>query len=259
MKIKDAISNTERLDGIMQMIENQKHVSVAMICQEFKVSPATARRDLEELEKRKSIQRVHGGAIMRRNSPPENPVIQRMNLHTEEKRRIGLAASSLIRPGESIFLGSGTTVLEVAKNIKKIQDLTVITNSLLIIEELIDCKDILLMDLGGIVRRSEYSMLGSLTEAAISGLCTDKMIIGIHGIDIEQGLTNHNIQETMTDRKLLEIGKKTIIVADHTKCKTISTSYVAPITVVDTLVTDMEAPQDFTSELEDRGIKVIRT
>jgi len=258
MKFKDAISSAERLDGILHLIDNSKHVTVDLICQEFKVSAATARRDLELLSKQGSIKRVHGGAVSMHKIPPESPVFQRMTIQQEYKQRIGVMAASIIQPGETLFLGSGTTVLEVAKNIKNIGELTVITNSLLVINELVNCKDISVVDLGGVVRHSEFSMIGSLTEAALSGLYADKVIIGIHGIDLEQGLSNHYLPETMTDRKILQMGKKIIIVADHTKCGLISTSQVAPISTVSTLVTDNEVPPEFVRGLEEKGIIVLQ-
>jgi len=258
MKFKDAISSTERVDGILQLIENSNHVTVDLICQKFKVSAATARRDLEFLSKQGSIKRVHGGAVAMHKIPSESPVFQRMSIYSDYKRRIGIATASIIQPGETLFLGSGTTVLEVAKNIKNIGDLTVITNSLLVIDELVNCKNISVVDLGGVVRHSEFSMIGNMTEAALSGLYADKVIIGIHGIDIEQGLTNHYLPETMTDRKILQMGKKIIIVADHTKCGVISTSQVAPISIINTLVTDNEASLDFINELEKKGIIVLQ-
>ena len=177
---------------------------------------------------------------------------------SDPKVRIGIATAALVQPGETLFLGSGTTVLEVAKKIKNFTDLTVITNSLLVINELIDCKDITLVDLGGSVRRSEYSMIGTITEAALSGLYADKVIIGIRGIDLEQGLTNRYLPETMTDKKILTIGKNVIIVADHSKCGTLSTIRVAPISVMNTLVTDNEVSQEFVQELEKKGITVIQ-
>lgn len=258
MKIKNSLSSVERLDGILHLIENNKHITVETICQEFKVSPATARRDLEFLNKQGSVQRVHGGAIALRKSPPENPVIQRMNTLTEYKKNIGIATANLINSGDTIFLGSGTTAYEVSRNLKDHEDLTVITNSLLVINELIVCKNITLVALGGMVRRSEYSMIGNLTEAALSGLYADKVIIGIHGIDLQQGLTNHYLPETMTDRKILQMGRKILIVADHTKCGVISTSHVAPISVVNTFVTDKDAPEDFIQGLIALGINVIK-
>lgn len=258
MKIKNSLSSVERIDRILRLVEDSKQVTVDRICQEFNISPATARRDLEFLHRQGSLQRVHGGAIALHKSPPESPVFQRMNIEPDAKRRIGIAAAALVKPGETLFLGSGTTVIQVAKNIKNINDLTVITNSLLVVNELMHCDGITLVDLGGMVRRSEYSLLGSLTEAALSGLFADKVIIGIHGIDINQGLTNHYLPETMTDRKITHMGKYLIIVADHTKCGIISTSQVAPITAINTLVTDNDTPQEFIQQLQDIGITVIQ-
>jgi DeoR family transcriptional regulator of aga operon len=258
MKVKNSISRVERLDRILQMLERSKQVRVDFICQELLVSPATVRRDLEYLDQQGSLQRVHGGAVALHKRPPESPVFQRMNIESESKRRIGIAAAALVIPGDTLFLGSGTSVVQVAKNIKHIADLTVITNSLLVTTELMDCMNINLVTLGGIVRRSEYSLIGNITEAALSGLFADKVFIGIHGIDINQGLTNHNLLETMTDRKIIQMGKKLIIVADHTKCGVISTSQVAPISNIHTLVTDQETPLEFVEQLRDIGIIVIQ-
>jgi DeoR/GlpR family transcriptional regulator of sugar metabolism len=258
MRIKNSLSNAERLDGLLQFLEKTKHVTVDLVRQEFNVSAATARRDLDLLSKQGVIQRVHGGAIVLHKSPPESPVFQRMAIQADCKRRIGIAAASLVNPGETLFLGSGTTTLEVAKNIKNISDLTVITNSLLIINELMGEKNLTLVDLGGIIRYSEYSMIGNLTEAALSGLFADKVIIGIRGVDLKQGLTNHYLPESVTDRQILQMGKKIFIVADHTKCGIISTSRVAPISIVDTLVTDNETSKDFVRGIMDKGITVIQ-
>ena len=257
MKFKDTISSAERIDGILQLFKSSKHVSVEQICQEFNVSAATARRDLKALHKQGEIQRVHGGAVSVEKHL-KSPVHQRMSAQAESKRNIGLAAASLVKPGETLFLGSGTTVLEVAKNLNFISELTVITNSLLVINELLDCKSITIVDLGGIVRRSEASMIGNLTESALTGLYTDKVFIGIHGIDTEQGLTNRYLPETMTDRKLLRIGKEVVIVADHTKCGTISISQVVPLAMINTLVTDTETPQEFIEKLTRLASKLFK-
>jgi DeoR/GlpR family transcriptional regulator of sugar metabolism len=101
-------------------------------------------------------------------------------------------------------------------------------------------------------------MIGNIAEASLAGLFADIVIIGIHGIDIEQGLTNHYLPEAVTDRKILQAGKRVFIVADHTKCGMISVSKVAPLSVVDTLVTDEEATAEFVNELKTQGIRVIR-
>src|SRR5690606_8248293 len=130
--------------------------------------------------------------------------------------------------------------------------------SILIINELFDAPNITLVDLGGLVRRSELSMIGHITEDALADLNADKVIMGIHGIDPVHGLTNHYLPETMTDRKILRLSKKIIIVVDHTKCGRVSTSHVAPISVVDTVITDAEAPLDFIQSLREMGVSVIQ-
>jgi DeoR/GlpR family transcriptional regulator of sugar metabolism len=258
MKRKNSISSTERHVIIIQIVNEKKHISVDFICSNFNVSQATARRDLDLLHEQAALTRVHGGAIAVRKSQPESPLFQRMEIQTENKQKIGLAAAELIGKGDTVFLGSGTTVYEVAKNLKNCEDITVITNSLLVINELVSCRGITLVALGGIVRHSEQSMIGHIAESSLSGLFADIVIIGIHGIDVEQGLTNHHLPEAVTDRKILEAGKRVFIVADHSKCGMISVSKVAPLSVIDTLVTDEETPTEFVNELKMIGIRVIR-
>ncbi len=259
MKKKNSISSAERLNGILQIIKEKKHISVDTVCKEFNVSQATARRDLDILHQQEAVKRVHGGAIAIKKSQPESPLLQRMEILTEKKQRIGQATAAFIKKGDTVFLGSGTTVYEVARNLKECEDVTVITNSLPVINELVTCPGITLVALGGIVRHSELSMIGSIAEASLSGLYADIVIIGIHGIDIEQGLTNHYLPEAVTDKKILQAGKRIFIVADHTKCGTISVSKVAPLSVVDTFITDDEAPVGFIKELENQGVRVIKT
>ncbi len=192
-----------------------------------------------------------------RKAPVELPVYQRMTEEPDTKKRIGLAASELIKEGETVFLGSGTTVLEVARSLKNLENLTVITNSVLVLNQLIDKPAITVILLGGILRRSELSSIGHIAEQSIEDLNADKVIIGIHGIDPVHGLTNHYLPETMIDRKILKMGRQVIIVADHTKCSRVSIAHVAPISAISTLITDAGTPEKFVQELKQRGVHVI--
>ncbi|MGL4648297.1 MAG: DeoR/GlpR family DNA-binding transcription regulator, partial [Caldilineaceae bacterium] len=182
---------------------------------------------------------------------------QRMTELAENKRRIGIAAAALLSDGETVFLGSGTTVLEVARALTEGRDLTVITNSLLVLNELIDRPSISVICLGGQFRRSEMSMIGHITEQALADLRTDKVMIGIHAISVEDGLSNRHLAETMTDRRILKAGRQLIVVADHSKLGRVSTVSVAPLSAVDTLVTDRDAAPDFVLDLEQRDVQVI--
>ena len=257
MNSKSPLSNFERQEQLRRFIQEQQRVTVAQICQRFAVSMATARRDLEVLAERGEVQRVHGGAIAVRRAPPELPMLQRQADQAEEKRRIGRAAAALIADGETVFLGSGTTVWEVAQHLRDRHNLTVISNSLPVIHLLADAPGITVIGLGGILRRSELSFIGHITEKALAEVRADKVIMGIRAIDAEHGLTNDYLPETMTDRAILNIGREIIIVADHTKCGRVSAAFVAPITAIHTLVTDVQAPPDFVAALTSRGIRVL--
>jgi DeoR family transcriptional regulator of aga operon/DeoR family fructose operon transcriptional repressor len=101
------------------------------------------------------------------------------------------------------------------------------------------------------------SLIGHIVELALKELRADKVIISTRAIDIERGMTNDYVPETMTDRAILGIGHEVILVADHTKCAAVSTAFVAPISAIHTLVTDMETSADFVAALKTRGIRVV--
>jgi DeoR family transcriptional regulator, aga operon transcriptional repressor len=257
MSSRTALSNVERQQAILRYIEGRQRVSVAAIREQFRVSEATARRDLEALEAHGAIRRVHGGALAVRRAPPELPALAREPEQAEEKRRIGMAAAALVGDGETVFISSGTTTLEVARGLRERSGLTVITNSLMVLNAFAAADGVNLVGLGGMLRRSEMSMIGHITELALAELRADKVIIGIRAIDIEQGLTNDYLPETMTDRAILRIGRSVIVVADHTKLGRVSAALVAPIEAMHTLVTDAAAPPEFCETLEARGVRVL--
>ncbi|MBC7225596.1 MAG: DeoR/GlpR transcriptional regulator, partial [Anaerolineae bacterium] len=200
---------------------------------------------------------THGGAIALERAAPEPPVVLRMAECQEEKARIGRAAAELVRDGETIFLGSGTTTLEVARNLGHKKDLTVITNALNIANQLAGQEQITVIVAGGLLRHSELSMIGHLTEQMLRELRADKVIMGMRAISMEDGLTNDYLPETVTDRTIIQFAPEVILVADHTKFGKVATAFVAPVTAVRKIVTDDKAPQPILAELERVGIEVI--
>ncbi|HUM26488.1 MAG TPA: DeoR/GlpR family DNA-binding transcription regulator, partial [Anaerolineales bacterium] len=142
----------ERQKQILSLLGKQGRLSVAEIVEQFSISEATARRDLETLASQGKAQRVHGGVIALEQAPPELPILEREGEQTDEKASIGRAAAELIADGETVFLGSGTTVLEAAKHLRDRKNLTVITNSLPVLNVLAGIKDITVVSLGGQLR-----------------------------------------------------------------------------------------------------------
>ena len=257
--MSDFIPTPERQRQILSLLTQQGRLSVAEIVSQFSISEATARRDLESLASQGKAQRVHGGVIAVEQAPPESPILEREREQSEEKILIGHAAASLVGNHETVFLGSGTTVLEVARNLRNHKNLTVITNSLPVLNILAGRKEITVISLGGMLRTSELSFIGHITEQALMEVRADKVFMGTRGVSLEHGLTNDYLQETLTDRAIIKSGREVIIVADHTKVNRVSTALLAPLASMQTFVTDSQADKKFVQALKKQGIHVIVT
>ena len=250
------LSSMERQAHMLRFIQEHKRATVAELIEHFGVSAATIRRDLDVLEKQEKVRRFRGGAMLGQ-APPELPALERAQEQSDEKARIGKAAAQLVEDGDTIFLGSGTTVLELAKNLHGRKNLTVITNSLLVVNELAYDEAIDTVIIGGMLRHSELSMIGHIAEQALAEVRASKVFMGIRAIDLKNGLTNDYLPETLTDRAILNIaGAQTIILADHTKCGVISTAFLAPLSAVDVLITDDKTDKHFIDAFDKLNITV---
>jgi len=255
--MNNTISSLERQNQILQFVLRSQRISIMEVCENFSVSAATARRDLETLASKGKVQRVHGGAIALTQAPPEQPILQRQDEQAQEKLRIGQAAAALVHDGETVFLGSGTTVLEVARALQTRPSLTVITNSLPVVNALAGAEGITVICLGGMLRDSELSFIGHITEQTLAEVRADKVFIGTRAISLEHGLTHEYLPETMTDRAILKAGKEIIVVADHTKFGRAAAVLLAPLDSVHTVVTNGQTPQDFVDAVQEKGIRLI--
>lgn len=250
------LSSVERQEQIARLIGKRGRANILEICTEFTISEATARRDLDALSERGLIQRVHGGAILVRRAVPEEPMLRRTHEQETDKKAIGLAGASLVKDGDTVFLGSGSTVLEVARNLTE-RNITVITNSLPVINLMSERPNISLVALGGMLRATELSFIGHITEQAVVELRADKVFIGTHALSLDEGMTNDYLPETLTDRAILNVGRQVIVVADHSKFGLVSTAFLAPLKIIHTLVTDGGTDPEFVETLKSHGVDVI--
>ncbi len=246
----------ERQALIRHLVQDQGRVTVPELSSRFGVSEATIRRDLEQLHGWGWVRRTHGGAVRFARAASEPPMPHRIPEQHEEKRRIGSAAAQMIRGGETIFLGSGTTVLEIARALPDSLNLRIITNSLAIVNELAGRPQIELIVIGGMFRPSELSMVGHIAEQAIHELRADRVFMGIRAIDAAYGLANDFLPETMTDRAILGIAPQVVVVADHTKFGRVSSNLVAPATAAHVIITDLGTPAETVAELQGLGLDV---
>jgi DeoR/GlpR family transcriptional regulator of sugar metabolism len=245
-----------RQSKIRVMVEEEGQVTVADLIELLKVSEATIRRDLEELAQQGWVRRTHGGAVRVERARKEPPILHRQTEAADEKQRIGKLAAKCVQVGDTIFLGSGTTVHEVARNLREIPNLTVITNALNVVNELSECENIELIVIGGMFRQSESSMVGHIAENAIREFRADCVFMGMRAIDPKHGFTNDYLPEAMTDRAILDIAPQCIVVADSRKFGRVSTVFLAPVNVAHAIVTDTNISPDILTELQEMGLDV---
>jgi DeoR/GlpR family transcriptional regulator of sugar metabolism len=245
-----------RQSEIRRLVDERGHITVTELNRLLDVSEATIRRDLEQMANRGWVQRTHGGAIKVEPAGSEPPIKQRLRKNAAEKERIGKLAASLVREGETIFLGSGSTVREMTPHLLNIPNLTVITNSLPIVNQLAN-SEIELIIIGGMLRQSELSMVGHVAEQAIREFRADHVFIGITAIDVRHGLTGDYLPEAITDRTILGIAPHCVIVADHSKFGRVNSVFLAPVTAVHTVVTDSEASPEIVAELKREGVELL--
>jgi DeoR/GlpR family transcriptional regulator of sugar metabolism len=251
------LSILERRTKILTLMQERQRVSIQEICDVFQISEATARRDLDDLDDQGCLKRVHGGAMIVHQIPTEATVLQRAKAQAEAKQRIGQVAVGLIREGDAVFLAGGSTVLEVARYLPVGINITVITNSVIVINALATQQNINLVSIGGVLNQSEQTFIGHLAEQSMSQLRANITFIGIRSVDPIRGLTYDFLLETMTDRAILGVGQRTVLLVDHSKFDTVSASFVAPISAFQTVITDRETPNDYVIALKSQGIEVI--
>ena len=247
----------ERQQRIVETVRQNRQATIAELSRAFEVSDVTIRRDLRELAAQGVLRRAHGGAIATVPAPPEPPVVQRMTQSATCKACIGRAAAGLVSDGESVFVGSGSTTAFVARNLVDRKNLTVVTNALTVATELATAPGVTVVVTGGMMRASELSLVGHITEQALREVRVDKVIIGMRAISLEAGMTNDYLPEVLTDRTIIEMAPELIVVADHTKFGNVASAYVAPVQRITTLVTDAAADRRVLSSFEELGIRIL--
>lgn len=232
------MNGENRSAEILKEIEARGSVSVVDMAKRFTVSEMTIRRDLADLEKEGLIRRVHGGAVSARGRSYELSLLVRASENIEAKQRIGRCAASLVADGDSIAIDSGTTALEVAKNLAKRRNLTVVTPSLLVANVLANCSDIRLVLTGGIVRPDEGSLVGDLAQRAFQGLYVDRLFLTAAAVDVEAGFTEYNWDDVLVKRVMIHSATEVIAIADASKFNHVAFAQTAPLSAVHQFVTD---------------------
>jgi DeoR family transcriptional regulator of aga operon len=250
------INVTERHQFILNKLQKEGYAQVVDLCDDLEVSSVTIRKDLKLLEDKNLLFRTHGGASLKNPYTVDKPVNEKAKLQSSEKMSIGAAAAKTIEANDSIIIASGTTVLALAKNIKPISGLTVLTSALNVALELLHQENVEIIQLGGIIRHTSSSITGTYAENMLDDFFCSKLFLGVDGIDIEYGLTTTSAVEAHLNRKMINSSQKLIVLSDSTKFGKRGFGRICGIEEVNQIITDDGIPDHYVNHLEGMGIEV---
>jgi DeoR/GlpR family transcriptional regulator of sugar metabolism len=222
---------------MLEFVQQQKSVSVKELSKYFQVSPMTIRRDLEILEGKGLVVRVHGG-VTRPSSPTPLQEKEREAVNIFQKSCIGEASLDLVEEGQTIFIDAGTTTAEMAKRLFHRSGLTIITNSVKVLSSLADAPGISLIGIGGAVYGGAWSFVGSLAEAAIQRFHSNLAFLGITSVSLDHGLTEINYFEAEIKSLIIKQSQRVVLLADSSKFEKVSPISVAHLEDIDVIITD---------------------
>lgn len=247
----------ERHARITEFLYEQGSVTVAALAELTAVSEMTVRRDLEKLERQGVCRRVHGGAVLPPGRGTEAALAERRDHHVDAKRRIGRWTAAQIASGETVLLDIGSTTLAVAEALASRGNLTVITPSLDIAILLADGGDNRTICLGGIVRRGEHSVVGSLTERALEEFHVDVCVLSAGGVSVVGGITEYHPEGAEVKRLMLRRAQRSVLVVDESKLGIQTFAVVAPLDAVDQVVTSAHPVSGQLLALHAAGVDVV--
>ncbi|MBJ6362032.1 DeoR/GlpR family DNA-binding transcription regulator [Paenibacillus sp. GCM10012307] len=242
-----------RREQIMQLLKQQGRLSIQEMVDQLGCSEATARRDLEVLEKTEPLIRTIGGALYR--GMHDLAFAEKTGILYLEKERIAAKAADLIHEGDVIGLSGGTTNYLLAKILKTRRGMTVVTNAINIAMELAG-SDIQVVVTGGIMRHNSFELCGPLGEGMVSHLNIGKMFIGADGITADSGITVYSEQEAQIAKALIQRSRSTYALFDHTKVGHTSLFSIALPDQLYGLITDRKLPLELAAAFAQCNLEI---
>lgn len=250
-----SMKQAHRILEVQELFTKQEFVSIDELCSRFNSSKSSIRRDLIELEAKNVLRRVHGGAI---SLQTRDDVMDFGHLSTschEEKLRIGVAAEKLVEDGQTVILGGGSTVVEVARRLSD-RPIQIVTNSLPVAQIFWDSKQAEVILTGGYLYPRLGVQLGPICEKMLAGVSADVLIMGIRGIT-EAGISDSNSLIVESLRAMIRAVRKVVIVADHSKFGRDALIRVASLHEIHQVVSDKELPVNFRKILEEHHVSCL--
>lgn len=248
-------SNDRQLE-IIRIIRRLERMSVQDLATRFQISAVTIRKDLDELQNAGVLLRTHGGAILAEKPEQTVPIQHRLGHQQEVKAALALKAYEMIYDCQTVAVDAGTTMLEIARLLRR-SNLRVVTNSLLAAQELAGRETGSLTLLGGSWRRESSCFIGPFGLDALKRVNIDIAFIGASGFAPNAGFTSQNGIEAQTKEAILERAGRRFIVADSSKYGRRAFTTFCGLDGLDGLITDDKLPAEALAELTSAGLTVI--
>jgi len=248
-----------RRSKIKELLFHNKSVKVSDLVKEFNVSEETIRRDLNQLEREGLIQKNYGGAVLLEEiehvSVP--PVQQRTLQYFEEKDAIGRKAAELVSRRQIVILDAGSTTWCMARHLKNVEDLTVVTNGINVADECSHNEDANIFLLGGKLVKKSMSLVGPQAELELQKYNAHYVFLGTSGVSMKKGFTSSDIYEAEIKRAMINAGQKIVILADHSKFMRQALVSFSSLQDVDMVITSDLTDPAIVGEMTAMGLDVV--
>jgi DeoR family transcriptional regulator, fructose operon transcriptional repressor len=249
------MNQVERFRHIQESLARLDFVRLEDLCTRLNASRATVRRDLIELESKRIIRRVHGGAMSTSAQEDALDFKQLSDSCRDEKTRIGRAAANMIQDGQTIILGGGSTVVEVARCLID-RPIQIITNSIPVAQIFRDCRQTEVTLTGGHLYPRLGIQLGQICERMLQSVSADVVIMGIRGVT-EEGLSDTSALAVQSIRAMINCAQRVVLVADHTKFGRNAMVHVAELSELHQVISDHDLAPEHRQMLDKHGISYL--
>lgn len=248
----------ERQKKILEILDAEGSVQVSKLSLVLDVTEETVRRDLEKLEKQECLTRTHGGAIPIDESSYELSLEKRKHTNSEIKEKLALEAVKHVASGDTIFLDASTTTFYMAKELKKMKNVTVITNSIRIIDELAGYENIKLISVGGKVSTNQ-SFVGTISEDIIKEyFFASKVFFSSKGVTEDVGILESNELECGIKQRMIENSAKKYYLCDKSKIGKVGFVKLCGFDKINSIITDAELDNSFKAKLDELKVKIVK-
>jgi len=250
----------KRRSEIVKVVGEKESCTIHELSKIFKVTLMTINRDLRKLHKEGKLIAVRGGAMIRSENIPESYFSQRINSNLDVKQILAEKALKYIKPGDSIMLDSSTTTIILCRKIiqENIKNLTIITNSNTIINELVSHNGVTVISTGGTLLSKFQCLVGPLAELLISQVRVNKFFFSVAGVSISEELTDTDIQEVNIKKEMMKVSSKKILLLGSQKFNKVGLYKVADIESLDLVIGDgAKGNEAFIEEIKNKGVEVM--